>query len=503
MNEKRYVQLQLLIARMSKWERRLAQIYLNSFYDNYTHTASVYEEMWEYLVEHPDASYPDFKKEVFDQSTEDAVRKNLERLRDKLYESLLLDVNLNRRSEWSASERAKYDSKKLLLKSRMAYSKSIETTTLYYLDKTIKLARKFELLEDWIEALTLKITFISTRRLKINAGKFEKEREKVSYIRDKFISSQAIRQEIISLSNNRSQIKKNLKRMEVLLKEVETYYQKTASPIIGRQLYYSHLALDEVKTDWEAAYQHCLALSQLIDNSPSINNPRELATTQLNMTFFLTLNHDFEDALDALEGIYASIDANGKLYLNALEFQFLNLFYSNRFEDALKTLESLREIESAQGSVELQSKWYYWEACVYFMQGFYKHANKALFETQEIEKDKEGWNLAVRMLRILIYIEMENTDIADSEIENFRRYLEQRNLTKRTKLQVELLKRLRYSAFDFDETARMMAKVREELKQEAWEPFSPELILLEQWFDSKTNGTAFHHQELKKIPVQT
>ena len=502
MNEKRYVQLQLLIARMSKWERRLAQIYLNSFYDNYSHSLSVYEQMWKYMVDHPDEPYEVFKTNVFEDASEDAVRKNLERLRDKLYESLLLDVNLNRRSEWSPSERAKFDSKKLLLKSRMAYSKSIESSTLYYLDKTIKLARKFELLEDWIEALTLKITFISTRRLKINAGKFEKEREKVSYIREKFISSQAIRQEIISLSNNRSQIKKNLQRMESLLQEVETYYKKTASPLIGRQLYYSHLALDEVKADWTAAYQHCLALSELIDDSPSINNPRELATTQLNMTFFLTLSHDFEEALNALKGIFDSIDKNGKLYLNALEFRFLNLFYLNQMEEALKTLDQLREIEAAKESVELQSKWYYWEACVYFMQGFYKHANKALYETQEIEKDKEGWNLAVRMLRILIYIEMENLDTADSEIENFRRYLEQRSLTKRTKLQVEILKRLRYSAFDYDETAELMKKIQEELREETWEPFSPELILLEQWFDAKVEGSEFRKQELKKIPVQ-
>ncbi|MDB4082957.1 hypothetical protein N9502_01680 [Vicingaceae bacterium] len=114
-------------------------------------------------------------------------------------------------------------------------------------------------------------------------------------------------------------------------------------------------------------------------------------------------------------------------------------------------------------------------------------------QKNEIEKDKEGWNVWIRIMRLLCSIEMLKLNMIDYDIESFRKYLErtakQYEVRERDKLVLKVLLELVKYDYNFSLTSVVVETELEKLKstdeQYAWNPDSPELILFHDWFDAK------------------
>ena len=114
-------------------------------------------------------------------------------------------------------------------------------------------------------------------------------------------------------------------------------------------------------------------------------------------------------------------------------------------------------------------------------------------QKNEIEKDKEGWNVWIRIMRLLCSIEMLKLNMINYDIESFRKYLErtakQYEVRERDKLVLKVLLELVKYDYNFSLTSAVVETELEKLKstdeQYAWNPDSPELILFHDWFDAK------------------
>jgi hypothetical protein len=132
-------------------------------------------------------------------------------------------------------------------------------------------------------------------------------------------------------------------------------------------------------------------------------------------------------------------------------------------------------------------------AVAYFGLKQYKEAQSILLQKNEIEKDKEGWNVWIRIMRLLCSIEMLKLNLIDYDIESFRKYLErtskQYEVRERDRLVLKVLQELDKNDYNFSLTAIVVADELEKLKSTnkkyAWNPDSPELILFHDWFESK------------------
>jgi hypothetical protein len=119
---------------------------------------------------------------------------------------------------------------------------------------------------------------------------------------------------------------------------------------------------------------------------------------------------------------------------------------------------------------------------------------------EEIEKDKEGWNLWIRIMRILCSIELLKLNLIDYDIESFRKYIQRlnrsRDVRKRDQLILKVLLELDRCDYDFEEVSEKQEKTLEMLKsldkEYKWQPNSPELILFHDWFQAKLNKQAYH-----------
>lgn len=129
----------------------------------------------------------------------------------------------------------------------------------------------------------------------------------------------------------------------------------------------------------------------------------------------------------------------------------------------------------------------------------YREASLLLNNLEEIEKDKEGWNLWIRIMRILCSIELLKLNLIDYDIESFRKYIQRlnrsRDVRKRDQLILKVLLELDRCDYDFEEVSEKQEKTLDNLKslnkEFRWQPNSPELILFHDWFEAKLVNKAY------------
>ena len=138
-------------------------------------------------------------------------------------------------------------------------------------------------------------------------------------------------------------------------------------------------------------------------------------------------------------------------------------------------------------------------AFIKYLQKDYKGAFKYLQKTKEIETDKEGWNLGIRMLNIYLTLSTDKVDLADQRISSMRKHIErtvkQRNMRKRDVVIFRVLSHLSRSGFDFADTWAERQKdfqlLKSDLPDYKWVPRSHELIIFDQWFEAKMKGVEY------------
>jgi hypothetical protein len=148
----------------------------------------------------------------------------------------------------------------------------------------------------------------------------------------------------------------------------------------------------------------------------------------------------------------------------------------------------------------------YYNACLKFIVGEYSASYLLLQNTRELEKDKESWNVAIRVLGIMNQIESENYELADSLVENLRKHYERlkRNMfiSKRDEVIVQVLLALSRHSYNFKKTFRLRQesfnKLESMLGPYRWKILSPEMIIFHEWFLAKLHGQKYQHFE--RIP---
>ena len=186
-------------------------------------------------------------------------------------------------------------------------------------------------------------------------------------------------------------------------------------------------------------------------------------------------------------------EENSYNYFVAEEIKFRAQFFSGLYEKSAETLASSQCILLEDKFPLIRCKYMYYEACLLFKQGRFKQSIQILGKLKLLEKDKRGWNIALRILLVLNFIELQEVDVCAAQISSFRKYLER--LMKKGEILPryiyinKLLVSLWKNSLDFKRTNDEESKLIDKLKSEEigyrWSEKSPELIVFHEWFLNK------------------
>jgi hypothetical protein len=216
--------------------------------------------------------------------------------------------------------------------------------------------------------------------------------------------------------------------------------------------------------------------------------------TELCNCELLTAN--YQKAVKHAENSVAILSVNKKPnYYYTLEQLFLSVFFSGDLGRAAHLVTDLGSIPSLTLNDFRTSKLHFYHACIHFKKREYKQALQIINKRIALNKDKTGYDIAIRILRIQCFVELSRFDEATMQIENLRKHLS-RNYKKaytseRDKLSIRtllLMQKRGFSGKPGKEEASLLSKLSLQTGKYKWSPASPELIRFHEWY--KEIGTA-------------
>lgn len=497
--EEQFNELKELLSVLKPSETEIAKKHLIAYSTNHTLNSSRSLQLFKLLEKKPDIDLQKAFRKLKYKSLRSFLRL-VQRTVSKVEESLILEVNINRSNTYSQLFTTKFKIRKLIMQTQILSARGLTNQSLKLTESILRSAKKFELYDEIIEALYNKQVLVGLKKgeqyynkMKKDIQNFENARHALNRTKDKYRSFYAA-------SDFSGIVKDKSALLEKLIEEIELDQKETNS--INIQVL-SHL----LKMEWhflKAEYFNVeitgLDLINILKDSEAVFSTARMGLVYFNIADSQISALDFDKAI-----LYSGKSENVlKENLNfnllmALECKVLAEFYTAEYATALNSVEYLLKLNVINKFPFKKAKALYFKAINLFITGEYKHANTLLYNITEIEKDKEGWNVWIRILRILCSVEMLRLNLVEYDIENFRKYMirtaERADVRERDRLVLRVLLELDRQDYDFKSTAKSREKTLEKLASLdpliKWEPKSPELILFHDWFWAKVENREY------------
>jgi len=494
------ISIKNLIKGLSNEEINSVRKYLNCFDETFGNTKTKTANLFDLLISDENLSQKEIINLLYtNPSSEDAFDKLSRRLSEKIHECLLLDVNVERKDVYPDYIKASIDVRKKIMQAHIMLGRGLSKDLNAVYDKIILKAKKFELYSELVEVLYLKQIYLGFRR-----GKTEFE-NLIEDIRISEKSRDAVNKALIYyyqliVNNDFSAVNQvNREEFEQCINELQTLYKVTKSANVGYYLHLIEFEFYQLNGQYHEAKLISLKLVDLIQENPSIYMKRRLGSAFVRLSENELHTYDFKES--ALHARLAQ-DYFHKNTINhniARETEFFSYYYQGNLEKAEKIINGLVEDSRNIHSDFRHAKQAFWAANVALLLNKRKETTDLLNQTKEIDKDKEGWNIGVRILSIMNQIESEGNDLAESHIENMRKHIERTMKMKEVRPRditiLRILNELVNQSFDFKAVWSSRKQLFEQLASfdgdQAWTINSHELILFHEWFKAKALQTEY------------
>lgn len=199
---------------------------------------------------------------------------------------------------------------------------------------------------------------------------------------------------------------------------------------------------------------------------------------------------DYEQAIRHLEKALMLLWKSSKMnYYISLQELFHAVFHNGNLLRAEKILAECISDQHSNLSDFRITKLHYFQACLYFKKKEYKQALKIVAKPMSLNKDKTGYDIAIRILRIQCLIELSRLDEASAHIENLRKHVSRNYKKTFTSERDTLITRLLvlmykngFSGLQNKTESQIIKKLSDSHMKYKWLARSPELIKFHEWY---------------------
>ena len=423
------------------------------------------------------------------------IEKLKQRLKNKILDAFLLDINLDRKDVMDDIDHAVVRiNKKSAQFHQLLYSKGDLPLTLQLLDEIITLAKEYENYYALVDKLKLKKWIRGFRQ-------GEKEYEKINkdiifYERCYQAMNKAAEYYyaliIKSEFNTNHELVTFKNFLNNSISELQYEYKITKSAIVLYYLGWLQVALHNLNKEYQKARVECIKLNTIITKNKSVYRASRMGAVNDNLARCEMYLNNYKAAAKYAEQAQEMFLKNSTNYLISKEMEFYALFYDNQLKEAERVARFLQDMEFNRNSFKY-SLYSFFMANVQFKAGNFPEALKILGVNHEISRDKGGWEIFLRVLRIMCYVEMQEPDLALSQIENLKKHIERNGkkieVRERDKIILKILLMFSRTGFDYKNIpARLLDQLQLLNSDNAtyrWECLTAELIPFHRWVIGK------------------
>ncbi len=502
---KELVHLKMIISRLDNYEIMLITDNLYVENKKNIHTKVAFK-LFNILNTNEVVDFARISNLLYGEKNEDALKKLAQRLTEKILDILISKENLRNNELFDVRGKEIFVIRRKLLYYDILAAYGITEYALIILNQIIAAAKKIEAYDYLIIALEKKLIKMS---LRFGSSNYNKVFSEIKYYTDcnyslkesmyllrLYSSNYEYKQKVISNSN-----------LEKVIDKIKVNYLRTNSKSIRINLAY----LQSIYYFNNGEYIKCRIVFSSLYSFLKLNSNfvfrSYLITCLINMAEIETMLWNFELSLKHLYKVINQFKRNQFNDNLIQEMIFLNYFYNGGLENSFQIISKLVNTASGKNiSSFINSKRKFYMAAIKFIFNLYHESNKLLSDCKELDKDKGGWNIGVRLLTILNSIELEKFQLAEAQIENLRKHIARVEggsvFFNRSELILKILINLCNCSFDFNKANLMSLKILNQLsgeeKRYLWQIKCPEMIIFHEWFYSKVKNIPYDHIEVMK-----
>jgi hypothetical protein len=483
--------------KLSAQEVEAVRTYIGSFsrkFGEYTpKTLSLFNVINDNTEKYSEA---EIKRRVFPEGDKDnTFVKLLSRLQEKIYEGLTLEVNLKRPNTYSKAILSLYQLRKNTITAQILYTRGMVKEALALIAKSQRTAIRHHYYNELFSLLNLKYIAMNFTFGEKEARQVEKD---ILYYRE----LRAVHEKAELYFNSLAFRDRKQANTQIFLDELKSRIDDLAAEPYLYKVNVAQYYLGQLKTQYERLQGHhremeknAWALLGLMQANASLQNRPRMANVYKNLADACLFTGKYDTAREYADKTRQLLIPYSQNYFEMEMFFFRTYFHQ---EDYRKAFTHLREIERLTREHPVTDPFYtdqlrYFQAYTLFMQGKYKEANKLLQRLNELANDKEGWNIALRILQVLIRIGQQDYTQADYLVDNLNHYVShptRRKLVKRRDyLLSKLLYKLMQKEYNYDALSASSSDILHALEKDPkvqWQFFTPELVPVHAWLRSQT-----------------
>lgn len=488
--------LHKLLHTLDAQQVKILKKYLTSFSTRDPNT--MYWELAEILLK-SQSKVPSLKfcaQKLYDSKPDYRLERLKNRLYSKVLDSLLIDINTNRDIYEDELHPIQIRMrKKMILFDLLKFTPLKETVGMEMIGDIITTSKQYEFYPILLDAMYILKWNYSLKKGIDYFNKINKEIE--FYEKCKFYSQRALDLSLqmgqTATFNSKTDKTKYEKFLTDSIQELQLAFLETKVSSVGYYLKtFEMTLLSHQKMHREAK----LVAISMIDYLKQNKNIGRRGRFGVWYGYISQIETELGELDSALENNMKSREyfkgnplniAISKKY--ELDIRFLQEDYSK----AMKLVDELAQTDTEITGDFRRDMILYYKGCIHFNLGEFREAARLFNLKFQLTRDKLGWEVNIRFMRILTMIELGKPDEAHSMVDTVSKHIERyqqiNDLTERDKLLLKLFKELAREGFAFtqpsEKTYHLLLQLKETGKPHSWEPLNPELIQIHNWVIKK------------------
>ena len=283
-----------------------------------------------------------------------------------------------------------------------------------------------------------------------------------------------------------------IKQKTAMLKKIISGYDHTLAQYVIKLFEQEEQTLLK---NYENAVKICFEILSIVSTNKSVKTKTRMGIAHAQLSQTLIYSNRFSASIKHARKSLEYFSPSSLNYICSKECEFYGLFYNEEYAKAEECIRFMLAHSRRKEIGEFRHATYnFLLANALFRQKKFAETLPLLSHPLEISHDKAGWSIGLRLLRIMLAVEMAKYDEASRQIEQLRKFIaftekNQTEVTPRNKTIMKFFSLADKSGFVFRRLNGISLEHLSELKTgnhgSAWEYFSPELICIHRWAESK------------------
>lgn len=366
--------------------------------------------------------------------------------------------------------------------------KKLNQTYLSLLDEIYQQAKEYEMFHLWIYSIMGKIAHHASKGEKyINALSNELDHALACYA--KYYKGEILLWKLTPAMYLKNKETEYIDYAREVVSQLKDHATENPSVFLTMNMLEGQYFFAEFERRFSDMLLYARENYELITTSKPLNKKGNVRSALLKLIAALVTNGKFEEA-DVLAYNQLNIIPQQSL-LNYLEGAFRTALYCKNFKHCEEYLKLMEKNPKFIKDEILTTQYFFYRAALAFYQNDYQGTLKYISKTGWMLRDKTGWGLGVKLMEILAYIDLGQTDMVMFRIKALWQLL-YRNQSKniaRIKAVSHILYALQQSGFNYrkvvEKEKQKMADLRDGFGIYYWDPTGYEITRFDWWLDGK------------------